>query len=780
MIVTRSWLEEFIDLSSVDDTRLYETLNSIGLEVDSIEKHVMPSNVVIGKIVECSKHPDADKLSVCQVDTGDGVKQIVCGAANVVNAEYVAVALTGAVLPDGMKIKKAKLRGVESEGMICSSSELGLPDTGEGIMILDESIGTLEIGKELGSYPVFTDTVIELELTANRGDCLSIHGVARDLAAALDIDMNPFSYTPSKYIKQGIARALNIKAKGDATVDLSYALVEMDSLKSALLVDLRLAFVGVKKETTLESVLAYTTHATGVVLRVYDMQKLKDQAQDAKIDLYVKNIESGIVEVCAGEKPMSIVGIKQFDNCSVSGETKEILVEASYADPVSLVDFVSESKTETDDLYYRTSRGSEPNLKLGICYMAKVCDESGECSFSDTPLAISREQKPKVVSVDAGNINEIIGKKVAKKRIHEILSRLGFGIHKSTSSDVFGATIPEWRHDIENEYDVAEEIMRMIGINSIPGSPLSIPEANRIGSTTELYKKKRDIRLKAVAAGFFEAVTYLFSDRKVLDRLGFETVSPAYDLKNPIVDEMNTLRTTLLTNLLESVKRNMSYGKKKIPLFEIGSVYDKARSESEKIAFVWCGEVDEPSVSNHGKAPKIDLPSFVGKLSAVLGDFALEACEVENGMMHPYLSASIVIDGKRVGYLSKLHPEVALEMDIIDTFFAELDLETILPAHKNASPVSNFQGVYKDISILVEDSISYKEIADVLREMEMPVIKNFFPVDIYRDEQFAGKKSLTLRLYLQSDSGTLSDTEIESAMKTVLETTGDKLGAVLR
>ncbi|MGC9352000.1 MAG: YtpR family tRNA-binding protein, partial [Sulfurovum sp.] len=220
MIVTRSWLNEFIDLSDVSNDTLYKTFNAIGLEVDSIKEIMIPGKVVVGKILSCEKHPDADKLNVCQIDVGSGTRQIVCGAANVVNAEYVAVATIGAVLPGDFKIKHAKLRGVESEGMVCSSSELGLPAMGDGIMILDESIGTLEVGKEFGEYPAVADTIIELELTANRGDCLSIYGVARDLSVALDKEMKAFEYKQEEKIKLGIAREAEIHQEGEVDADL--------------------------------------------------------------------------------------------------------------------------------------------------------------------------------------------------------------------------------------------------------------------------------------------------------------------------------------------------------------------------------------------------------------------------------------------------------------------------------------------------------------------------------------------------------------------------------
>ncbi|RLA74958.1 MAG: phenylalanine--tRNA ligase subunit beta, partial [Epsilonproteobacteria bacterium] len=238
MIVTKSWLSEFIELNSVSNETLYETFNAIGLEVDSIKTVDIPEKVVVGKILSCEKHPNADKLNVCQVDIGGTTRQIVCGAANVVYAKYVAVALMGAILPDAFEIKFATLRGVDSEGMICASSELGLPDTGKGIMILDESIGELKIGQELGSYDRVADTIIELELTANRGDCLSIHGVARDLSVALDRELIPFEYHNESREKLGIARVADIHIKGDIEADLCYGLATAKQVNTPLLITL--------------------------------------------------------------------------------------------------------------------------------------------------------------------------------------------------------------------------------------------------------------------------------------------------------------------------------------------------------------------------------------------------------------------------------------------------------------------------------------------------------------------------------------------------------------
>ena len=295
MIVTRSWLSEFIDLSSVSNEKLYETFNSIGLEVDSLIQVEIPKKVVIGKVISCEKHPDADKLNVCQIDVGSGTRQIVCGAANVVDAEYVAVATIGAELPGDFVIKHAKLRGVESEGMVCSSSEIGLPEMGKGIMILDESIGELEVGRELSSYEKVADTIIELELTANRGDCLSIYGVARDLSSALDIDMKPFEYKQEDKIKLGIAREAELRHTGEMDADLHYKLATVENISDSFLVQLRLAMVNVEAQGKLASLLAYVTHTTGVILRAYDSRAFRNS--ENKICVLPAAKAKGIMEV---------------------------------------------------------------------------------------------------------------------------------------------------------------------------------------------------------------------------------------------------------------------------------------------------------------------------------------------------------------------------------------------------------------------------------------------------------------------------------------------------
>ena len=780
MIVTRSWLEEYIDLKDISNEELYKTFNKIGLEVDSIKEHTIPAKVVVGEVLECKKHPDADKLNVCQVDIGSEVVQIVCGAANVVNAKYVAVATIGAVLPGNFKIKKAKLRGVESYGMICSSTELGLPKLEDGIMILDDSIGELVLGKELNEYKKFADTVVELELTANRGDCLSIRGVARDLAAAFKKEIAPFSYEPKVKSVIGIAKELNVSSKAEFPGVLEYTIVTVENLKSSFLDRLRLAFVDVEAEGNLNTLLAYATHASGVILRAYNCEKLT-KCEENKALVTVEKSSDYVVEVKSGDKLLSIVGVNQNEEFKADDNSSKILLEASYIDPEFVVEGVSLNKLECDDLYYKTSRGSEPKITFGLHRLQEVIDRVSEATFSSSSVKVGEDIPNKKIAINIDELIDVIGFNIPKSEIAAILLGLGFGMTKISDSS-YRVEVPAHRHDIFNTQDIAEEVMRIYGIDNIKSTPLTFTEECRINDTYLAYKAKRDIRQRAVAANFYEAVTYAFANRELLQKYGFEVVDENLELLNPIVNELNTMRTTILVNLLEAANRNVKYGKKTIPLFEIGTVFNSKREESQNIAFIYSGFESRASVVNSAKAKNIDFNTFVEKIGNVIGEFTLVSTEAKNLLMHPYVSASVIKDGNEIGFIAKLHPSVAKDFDLDDTYIAELKLDAILPKHKNASSLSNFQAVNKDLSVLVDNDLSFYSVAKELNNLKdkEPLLKDFYPLDIYEDDSLGDKKSLTIRFVIQSDEATLSDGEIESIMAKTLDLLKDSFNAELR
>lgn len=777
MIVTRSWLSEFIDLSNISDEKLYETFNSIGLEVDSINKIEIDNGVVVGEIISCASHPDADKLNVCQIDVGTGIRQIVCGASNVVDARFVAVATIGAVLPENFIIKHANLRGVDSEGMVCSSSELGLPNMGKGIMILDDSIGELVVGKPLNSYPKFADTIIELELTANRGDCLSIYGVARDLSAGLNIELKPYEYKPEDKMKLGIAREAKIQHKGDMDASICYKLAKIESIDSSFLIKLRLAMVAVEFESNIEAILAYSTHTTGVILRAYNSTIFRNDKNKISISINAKS--KGIMEVLAQDRAVSTVGVNQDSSSRVDDNTTEILLEASYIDPDTLVEGVSPTSETKDNLYYKTSRGSSPDLYFGLLFVGDMLHRYTDISCYEGSLDIEKQINNHTVVVESKSISSIIGMDIEISKIVTILKKLGFSI-SSMSHDIISVTIPKFRHDIRHIQDVAEEIVRIVGINNIISKPSIFEEKLRLSSTTDRYSAKKEIRNRAVGLSFYENVSYIFSEKSLLEEYGFVTVADELDLANPIAKELDTLRSTILINLLNAIERNVSYSKKSIALFEIGAIFDTKREQKEVISFIYSGEIESDSIINAGKPKTIDFASFVQRVGGVIGEFELVPVSYTNGLIHPYQSADVVIGGEVCGFISKLHPSVANSFDIPQTFIAEINFDALLPKHINAKPISKFQSVHKDISIVIDNSIEYHTISSELKTLEIETLKEIYPIDIYTDEKLENSKSLTLRMVIQSQDKTLEDSDIELVIDKIMLILETKFKAKLR
>ncbi|HEC1569239.1 TPA: phenylalanine--tRNA ligase subunit beta, partial [Campylobacter upsaliensis] len=364
MIITRTWLSEWVNIDDKNLELLVKTLNSIGLEVDKAYSLKAPNNVVVGQVIEKFKHENAEKLSVCKVDIGTEILQIVCGAANVAQNQFVAVALNGAKMPNGLEIQKAKLRGVESNGMLCSSVELGFGKTNDGILVLDESIGELELGRELNSYDIFNDEFIEIELTPNRGDCLSVYGVARDLAVALELDLNEKKEFKESENALGIGRILRLGVTRDLNSLLMYRAFELkEELHNKLLINLRLAQAELLSQNSIENLLNYATHSTGVLFNAYDFDKLKKNNDE--LNFALSKEEQGESKISCQEEFLSISGIYQNANLKCDEKTKIVILEAHYTDPSIIAQSKGKYQKVDEKTFYRSFRGSEPKLNIG-------------------------------------------------------------------------------------------------------------------------------------------------------------------------------------------------------------------------------------------------------------------------------------------------------------------------------------------------------------------------------------------------------------------------------
>lgn len=777
MIVTRSWLEEWIDLDGISTDELVKTFNSIGLEVDRVKTYDIPKKIIFGKVLECEKHPDAEKLNVCQVDIGASVRQIVCGASNVRAGLEVVVATIGAEMPSGLVIKPVKLRGVESDGMICSATEIGIEDCQDGILELDNCLGVFSLGQEVCEHPIFSDDLIEIELTANRGDCLSIRGIARDLSAAYDRPLKEKKINENEDKRIGIGRILSLTHKKDLNVNLRYKAIDLKNFKLPFIVKLRLAQIEDKRQTDIESVMLYSTHSSGVILRAYNYDFFCEENETmAKIEL--TQDENGYSCIMAHTRA-SVVGISQEESSKVNYDEGIVLIEASYIPPDIISKQMAVHKMDAGPMYYRTSRGSEPELNQGLSFCLDMIEENSESSIFGGKIELSDSYENKNVNITKQEIDAIIGAKIDKTKVTKILTNLGFNISKS-QADTFVVSIPRYRHDIVNKQDVVEEIVRLVGIDNIPSKPFIFTEANRLGSDYSLYKKRREFRHRAAYSGFFETVHFVFDEKKVLHEYGFETTLEELELLNPIVSTLDTLRPTLLTGLLKAASLNIKNGYSQVKLFEVGSVFNPKREESLKMSMLFCGDKEKQTLSNAGKPQRIDFAYFVRKISDIIGEFELRQFRTKHSLSHMYQSAEILIQGEVVGELFRVNPNVENSYDLDITFMCELDFDKLPFELKIAHTTSKYQASFRDLSIIMPKEMSYDKLKNVIESSATKELIRFYPVDRYRDESLGDNVSLSIRFMLRSDEKTLEEEDITTSMDAILHALNNELGIGLR
>lgn len=778
MIISKKWLNEIIDLSNFSTEQICAKLNSIGLEVDSVTNIKIPDNIVVGYVKSCLKHENSDHLHVCEVDVGDRVLQIVCGAKNARADIYVAVALVGAVMPNGLEIKEAKLRGVQSSGMLCSSTELDLPKINDGIMILDDSIGELELGKALNEYDILNDDIIELELTPNRGDCLSIYGVARDLSAAFDITMRDEKHLSEDDRQLGIGRLLSIHCEDKIDGAFAYRAIGISQgFNQRLKLALRVAMIGSNKTTNLERVLEYITHYTGVIFRAYDHGKLASSS-DEKIAINIKKSGNKLYEISSSDKILSIAGISQSSEARVDENTKIAIIEASYIDPNLVSELLGDNKNiSKDEFTHRTARGSEPNLNYAMNILFNLFAKDSNISPYSGTQQVQLDKEQLTISFSASEISSMIGMQISSSDIAKILKKLGFDINANVEQEQIYAKVPLYRHDILNSHDICEEIVRIIGIDNIPSKALEYSEKNRTNQAYNRYKLSRDIRQKAANLGFFESVHYLFDNPAELKELGVPCSSEA--LLNPINSELSILKPTLINHLLNATSFNIKNSKRSIKLFEFGDVISKDGIQRAKFGFVFSGLIGEPTLLNGAKPATIDFIYFANLIQNILGKIELrKSSDIE--FLSEFEQAKVYQNGDYIGYIGRVNATIEQSRDLFKTYVCEIDFDNLKPSKKLANPYSKFQSLSRDLSIIMPKDMPYIRIKETIEKLEIKSLKEFLPVDIYSDESLGDSVSLSIKFTFQDDSKTLEDEEIVAIMDSILRALKENLGIGLR
>lgn len=774
MIISRVWLNEFINLQQISTQTLCEKLNSIGLEVDDVKTINIPNKIVVAKVTQCKDHEDSDHLHVCQVDTGNELLQIVCGAPNVAEGQFVACALVGAVMPNGLEIKKAKLRGVESSGMLCSSSELGLPKINDGIMILDESIGELVLGKELKQYDFFKDDLIEIELTPNRGDCLSINGISRDLSAVFNLELNKINTFQDDGKNIGIGRILSIHVQNNTQDSLLYKAIELqEPLKLDLKTKLRLAFADIKLNNPVRNLLDYATYATGVIFNAYDYHKISTQDNQELVFNIDGSLEKS-AKIYVKDQYISSIGIGQDEKFIADQNSKIIIIEANYSNPENVLNSINSDKNhaKNDMIIYNSTRGSEPNLAFGINFLLNILTLDETLIVYNGHQQILNETQSPDISFKISEISKIIGFEVDKEEVLLILKRLGFD--NKIKDDIIYSKVPLFRHDIKNIQDIAEEILRIIGIDKIKSVALNISQDSNFNQTYYDYKNALKLRKKAVSNGFYECVHYIFDNIEELKELNYKPCK--IKILNPLSNELGELRPTLINHLLASCEQNIKNYKKSVKLFEYGDVFDENGVQSKKISFLSSGLLKEISLLNGTKPINNNFFAFANLIQSIIGKI-----ELKKGKLIPFLSefeqAEVYFKNVKIGFMGRIDLRLEKQRDLEATYVCELDFEKIIFHEANAHEYSKFPSITRDLSFLVPKNLEYEKIKNCIKKLDIKILKDFAPVDIY---DLGENMSLTLKFTFQGFEKTLQDDEITIFIDQILSSLKVNLNIGLR
>ncbi|NHB41192.1 phenylalanine--tRNA ligase subunit beta [Helicobacter pylori] len=747
-----------------DIVKLCENLSCLGLEVESCVSCIAPKNVVVGKVLEKAPHKNAEKLSVCQVDVGKEVLQIVCGAKNVAPNQFVPVALKGAII-GSTTIAKTELRGVESHGMICSSSELGFPKINDGILELDESVGELVLGKELNEYAPFNTHVLEISLTPNRGDCLSVLGIAREISA--------FYHTPLKPIK-----ALNLTPKSDLITlitgeniesHLAYYLICNHSLKTPLNVKLSLAHNNALSENDLNNFIEFSAHFSGVIMNAYSLNK-------TPMDLIVKNDENNLESVYINHQKRSTIAIKHQVQKDLS---EHLLLEASYIDPISLSLKLHALKDKTlqkdNALIYRSARGSNPNLSDGLNFLSTHL----KATILESKQ-IKHSLKDRALKFQLEDITEILGLAVEEEKIQGILKNLGFKVsvkEPNSKPQILEIIVPNFRHDIKTIQDIAEEILRFVGIDNLVSKPLHCVSSKNSNPHYDTHRFFENLKHKALACGFKEVIHYVFYSKEKQQKLGFEVLEDSLELQNPITTDLNTLRTSLVCGLLDASLRNKNLGFKSIALYEKGSVYNAKREEVQKLGFLVSGLQKKESYHD-AKGKAWDFYSFAECVSKVIGDFSLEKLTIQTPINHPYQSAKIIQNNEIIGVIAKIHPKVIQELDLFESYYAEIDASKLKRPAMLLKPFSIYPSSVRDLTLIIDENTAFSKIKKALEDAQIPNLSEILPLDIFKESD--NTIALSVRCVIHSLEKTLNDEEVNSAVQKALEILEKEFNARLK
>ena len=794
MKFSEQWVREWVN-PAVSTEQLCEQITMLGLEVDGVETVAGKFNgVVVGEVVECAQHPDADKLRVTKVNVGgDRLLDIVCGAPNCRQGLKVACATEGAVLPGDFKIKKTKLRGQPSEGMLCSFSELGIDVKADGIieLPLDAPIGT-----DLREYLDLNDNAIEISLTPNRADCLSIAGIAREIGV---VNKQPVNQPHFEAVPATISDKVQIDLQAsEACPRYLLRVVKNVNVKAAspMWMQEKLRRCGIRSIDPIVDITNYILLELGQPMHAFDAAKVAQpvQVRFAKegeelvlLDGSTAKLQSNTLLIADQNGPLAMAGIFGGAASGVNSETKDVILESAFFAPLAIAGRARQYGLHTD-ASHRFERGVDFELahkamERATALLLKICGgEAGEiCEAS------SEAHLPKVntVQLRRSKLDALLGHHIETESVTEIFHRLGFDV--TYANDIWTVTSASWRFDIEIEEDLIEEVARIYGYNSIPNNA---PLAHlRMREHKESDLDLARIKTALVDADYQEAITYSFVDPKIQSLL--HPHQEALVLPNPISVEMSAMRVSLMSGLLGAVLYNQNRQQSRVRLFETGLrfVPDANAEFGVRQEFVLSALITGTAKSEHwaGKAESVDFFDLKGDLESVLslteGGNRVRFVAKPFDALHPGQSAAIELDGQEIGFIGAIHPSISQKLGLNGKTFVFEILWNAIAARNvvQAKEISKFPANRRDLALVVADSVPAGELSAACKQAggEKLVQVNLF--DVYQGVGVAeGYKSLAISLTIQDNEKTLEDEEINAVISAVLAEVKQRFNAELR
>jgi phenylalanyl-tRNA synthetase beta chain len=798
MKISLQWLREWADTG--DDVRgLAQAVTMVGLEIEGIHAAAPPlSNVVVGEVKAITKHPDAEKLNVCRVWSGREELQIVCGAPNVRVGMKAPLALIGAKLPNGMEIKQAKLRGVESSGMLCSARELGLSEDASGLFDLPAD---LTAGQDFSSALALNDTIFEVNLTPNRGDCMSVAGVAREVAALRNQPLHP---PAMKAVAAQIAEQFPVRLESRSACPKFVGRVIRGirpGAKSPFWMQERLRRAGLRPISAVVDVTNYVMIELGQPMHAYDLGKLNGSivVRFARTGETLRMLDGRVIELTpdilmiADERSLlGMGGVMGGEESAIADATADVFLEAAFFDPAAVAGRGRRFGLITD-ASQRFERGVDPQLQERA--MERATQLLIECAGGQAgPVSVTRTTDPyptrAPIRLRQQRVEHVLGAKFSAATVTDCLTRLGMELEPSSPEPrasssapglVWSVTPPTWRFDLSIEEDLIEEVARLYGFDNI--AEQNEIAAQQMQPWTERRVHKERAADLLVDRGYQEAITYSFTEAATQSLLFPE---PAFALANPISAELGAMRVSLWPGLLQALGSNQRRQQQRVRLFEIGRRYSGIDgAETEMIAGVVAGStLPEQWGIESAKVDFFDVKSDVEALLGLTGAaaefrFAAEA----HPALHPGQSARIWRGARSVGWLGALHPEHSRRLDLTyPVFVFEIETQVGLAADVPVyTEISRYPAIRRDIAVIVDEALPAEAVFATVRGSAGSLLQALTVLSVYRGRQFEkGKKSIALGLQLQDTSRTLTDDEADAIVAQVIEQLHVKLNATIR